>query len=918
MDNNNGRRVEGHENRPRRTEGHRVEGQPAESRSTAPAGQRQRSASKKKKRRGTGKTILKVLGTLCLIGVLSIGIFAWIFMQYVKTTLAPELEINLNDFTMNLSSSILYEDENGEWKELEKLYGLENRIWVDYENIPKYVWQAAVAIEDERFFEHHGVDWKRTGYAVVNMFFGMKNTFGGSTITQQVIKNLTEEDSTTVKRKVTEIFRALELEENYSKEDILEVYLNKVYFGSNAYGVGAAAETYFGKEIQELSLAEIASIIAITNNPSKYNPLYNNIVSHNTGKTDAEGEPIYEDWTTVQWNKYRQELILGNMLEQGYISQEEHDQAVAEQLVFVGTPEYEALYGSQTEEEEAVTDNGSWSYFVDLVFEDVKQGLMDKYGYTAETAVDLIYNAGYKIYATVDPEIQSIAESVYEDVSNLDYQASTGEQLQSGITIMDPYTGDVVASVGGIGEKTGKRTFSYATAKRPCGSAIKPLSVYAPAIENGVITPASVYDDYPLKLNDRGTGGYPKNDPSRYRGLVTLSTAVKYSVNTVAVRVLQELGYATSFDFMVNNFNFDLDDADLAEAPLAMGGFTYGVSTQEMAAGYCAFINDGIYTVPRTYIRVEDDNGNVVLDNPSNSWKAVSETTAYQINVLLKEVMRSGTGTLARISGMTTAGKTGTTSDNYDRYFVGYTPYYCAAVWVGYGYNRTVVVNGGNPAAILWYKVMSQVHEGLENKDFNTPSSGLEQVTVCTKTGLKPGEGCPTQRVTITAGNGPTETCTMHTTVEICTESGQLAGEFCPAECRETRTVCTYERAVVYLPSGTTTIDPETGEEVVTGTPITAEDSGELLSSLQAAGTCTIHTEETVDPNQPLDPDDPNYDPNNPPVVDPDDPNYDPNNPPVVDPDDPDPSTPDEPDEPTEPEEGGNNLGDWLGGLLGG
>ena len=892
-----------------------------------PSASQNRKRRKRRNPRRTAATVGKVLGTLCLIGVLSIGIFAWIFMQYVKTTLAPDLNIDLDDFTMNLSSVILYEDDNGQWQELETLFGTENRIWVDYEDIPQYAWQAAVAIEDERFFEHHGVDWKRTGGAVVNMFFGMRNTFGGSTITQQVIKNLTEDDSTTVKRKVTEIFRALELEKKYDKDEILEVYLNKVFFGSSAYGIGAAAKTYFGKEVQDLTLAECASIIAITNNPSKYNPLLSSkIISHDTGKKDKNGDIIYEDWTCTQWNKYRQELILDKMLELGMIDQAEHDAAVAEKLIFVGTPEYESLHGDPNAEEEESTDTGAWSYFVDLVFEDVKEALMDEFGYSAETAVDLIYNAGYRIYATVDPKIQGIAESVYEDVSNLNYQAPNGDQLQSGITIMDPYNGYVVASVGGIGEKTGKRTLSYATAKRPCGSAIKPLSVYGPAIENGVITPASVYDDYPLELNSRGTGGYPKNDPSRYRGLVTLSTAVKYSVNTVAVRVIQELGYATSYDYMVNKLNFGLAPQDLAEAPLAMGGFTYGVSTQEMAAGYCAFINDGIYTKPRTFIRIEDDNGNVILDNEAESWVAFSDTTAYQINNLLKEVMQSGTGTLARISGMTTAGKTGTTSDNFDRYFVGYTPYYCAAVWVGYGYNRTVSVSGGNPAAILWYKVMSQVHEGLENKDFNTPSSGLETITVCTKSGLKPGEGCPTQRVTITAGNGPTETCTMHATVEVCTESGQLAGEFCPAECRETRTVCTYERKVVYLPTGATTIDPETGESVVTGTPILAEDSDQMLSSLQAGGTCTVHTEPVVDPNNPLDPNDPNYDPNNPDqTVDPNDPDYDPNNPnPPVDPGtDPgtNPDTPETPDEPSEPnvpdEPGGDNLGDWLGGLLG-
>ncbi len=911
MDHQKGRRVEG------RQHASSSGGQPHRV-SPSSGQQRQRSANRKRKNgKQTGKTVLKVVGTLCLIGVLSIGIFSWIFMTYVRTSLAPDLEIDLDDFTMNLSSIIYYQDDNGEWQELEELFGDENRIWVDYEDIPEYAWQAAVAIEDQRFFEHHGVDWRRTIHAVFNMFFGMRDTFGGSTITQQVIKNLTEDNEATVKRKVTEIFRALELEDNYSKEDILEVYLNKIYFGHTAYGIGAAARTYFGKEASELSLAECASIIAITNNPSLYDPLSDRIISRDTGERDENGDIIYEDWTCKQWNNYRKELILGEMLDQGWIEQEEYDAAMAEQLIYVGTPEYEALHGSEEEQEDATSNNSTWSYFVDLVFEDVKNGLMEECGYSAETAVDLIYNAGYRIYATVDPQIQEIAESVYEDVSNLNYQSSDGRQLQSGITIMDPYTGEIVATVGGIGEKTGKRTFSYASARRPCGSAIKPLSVYAPAIENGVITPASVYDDYPIELNSRGTGGYPKNDPSRYRGLVTLSTAVKYSVNTVAVRVLQELGYATSYDFMVNNLNFDLETSDLAEAPLAMGGFTYGVSTIEMAAGYSAFINEGVYTTPHTYTQVTDADGNVILDNPSQSWQAMSDTTAYQINELLQEVMRSGTGTLARISGMTTAGKTGTTSDNYDRYFMGYTPYYCAAVWVGYGNNTTVRVSGGNPAAILWNKVMSQVHEGLEDRDFFTPSSGLSTVRVCTASGLLPGEGCSTQSVTVTAGNEPTETCSMHVSVEICTESGQIATEFCPAESRETRTYLDYARQTVYIPDGTTVTDPETGEVIATGRPISAEDDGQLLQTIQAGGTCTLHDTSTgLDPNDPTNPDDPTIpeDPTNP-GEHPNEPSTDPETP--TNPDDPsEPSEPTQPEEPTEPTDSGG-LNNWLDGLLG-
>lgn len=921
--------------------------------SSAP--QHKRSANRRKrKKRSAGQivgTVFKVFFTLCLIGVLTVGIFAWIFMQYVKTSLAPELTVNLEAFTMNQTSIVYYQDkQTGEWKELQYLYGKENRIWLDYQDIPKYAIDATIAIEDKRFETHHGVDWYRTGGAVVNMFFGMRNTFGGSTITQQVIKNVTEYKEATVKRKVTEIFRALTLEQNYSKEDIMENYLNKVYFGSKAYGIGAAAKTYFNKDVSELSLAEIASIIGITNNPSKYNPLYNNTISHDTGRVDANGDPIYEDWTTVQWNKWRQENILYEMKDQGKISQAEYDQAMAEELIFYGTPEYEAKYGptpAEGEEGEEESDEpdmpagskGSkyWSWFVEQVFNDVKQDLMNKYHYSEDTAVQMIYNAGYKIYATIDPDIQEIVDSVYTDETNLDKHNAKGDRLQSGITIMDPYTGHVVATSGFIGEKTGNRLQSYAMTRRPCGSAFKPLSVYAPALDNGTITMANVYDDYPLRLNDRQTGGYPKNSPTRYRGLVTISTAVRYSCNTVACRVLNDMGYAPSYEFLTNNLGFTtLVSADLGEAPLAMGGLTYGVNTREMAAAFSAFANDGKYNVPITYTRVEDANGQTILDNtddPDLSWVAMKETTAYQMNQMLKQVVNAGTGTEARISNMTVAGKTGTTSDLFDRYFVGYTPYYCAAVWVGYGYNTTVSWNG-NPAAQMWQKVMSRVHEGLENKDFHTPAGGVGSMTICTQTGLRAGPGCPAETVPMVSGTGPAETCAGHQSLQICTVSGKLASDMCPEDCRETRTYVDFEREILIIPDGTTTTDPETGEVTVNGTPILAEDDDRLLQTGMGLGPCDVHDTPLFDPNDPnypYDPSDPNsywYDP----VYDPNSPMYDPTKPiptrppdsgHTTTPEDPgesedpghtgDPEGPTEPEEPKEPDSG---LPGWLDTLL--
>ena len=912
---------------------HRSSGGRRVDHSAVPEHRRSTPPKKKKKSGGSRlKTVLKVLGTLCLVGILTVVIFAGIFLTYVKTVLAPDLQVNLDDFTMDETSIVYYQDsDTGEWRELEYLYGDENRIWLDYDEIPKYAINAAIAIEDQRFKTHHGVDWKRTGGAVIYMFFGMENTFGGSTITQQVVKNITGDNQNTVKRKITEIFRALELEKNYTKKQIMETYLNKITFGGQVYGLGAAARTYFNKDAKDLTLAQCASIIAITNNPSIYDPLFNNEVSRYITNADGESELVTMD--TVGWNKYRQELILWEMLDQGLISQEEYDQAVAEPLVFYGTPEYEALYGVTTDEEaetdegeEADSSNGQyWSWFVEQVFNDVKNDLMDEFGYTEETAVDLIYSAGYRIYATVDPEIQTIVENVYEDVSNLDVQSPKGQQLQSGITVMDPYSGEIKAIAGKIGEKTGNRVQSFAATRRPCGSAIKPLSIYAPGLDSGAITMANIYDDYPVSLNERQTSGYPRNSPNRYDGLVTITQAVRQSKNTVTVRILREMGASVGYDFMVNNLGFQLNPADMDEGPMAMGGLTYGVTTMEMAAGFSAFANRGIYNRPKTYTKVtqiQEGAEVTILDNnkEEDTWVAMEETTAYLMNELLKGVVSSGTGTEARISGMTVAGKTGTTSNLYDRYFVGYTPYYCAAVWVGYPeFNEVISYNKGNPAADLWYMVMSQVHEGLENKDFFERPEGLVSIRTCTTSGLLAGDSCTsTQSVLVKSGTGPTETCTMHQTVEICTESGMLAGPYCPPDCRETRTVSTYERQVVYLGS-TITVDPETGEEVVTGTPIEVPDDGEILSVLESKGTCNVHTDPFngwFDPTNPDYPwgegvDDPTYDPTNP-----DQPITDPNGDGDGEEGNTDPSV--QPDEPGEPEDPGGGLDDWLSGLLGG
>ena len=811
--------------------------------------QRRERSRKRKDSRG-----MKILGTLLAIFITTGIFFSLIFMIYVRTVLAPTLDVDASAYTLNLSSVIYYQDDAGEWQELQKVHGIENRTLVEYSDIPEHVWQALVSIEDQRFFEHKGVDWRSTAKAVFNMVSGSDNQRGGSTLTQQVIKNLTGENETTIKRKVTEIFRALRFAENYSREEILTMYLNLVYFGDGCYGIDAAAETYFGKSVSELSVAEGASIVGITQYPYQYDP--------------SRG-----DWFREQ-NKKRQLDVLYKMNELGYLDDEAYEQAKNEPLVFTWDDNYVAPAGREQPKETA--SGGYDSYMVEKVFKDVVADLMEQKGYSKSAAEDLLYTGGYQIYSTIDPDIQEIAERVYNNTANLNYVSGKGEQLQSGMTIVDNATGNIVAIAGRIGGKTGAFDWNYATNPRPCGSAIKPLGVYAPAMDAGVITQATVLDDYPVRIQSSNGGAakaWPKNAYSGYKGLITVREALRVSTNTTAVRVLEMLTAPESYNFLTQKLNFTtLVNSDINSAALALGGFTYGVTTTEMAAAYSTFANNGIYTKPRSYVEVRDNKGNVVLNNEQESWPALKESTVTVMNGLLKNVVSSGTGTEAAFSGMTIAGKTGTTSSNYDRYFVGYTPYYTAAVWIGYDH-PTKIAASGNPAAQLWRKVMSQVHESLPNKDFTSSGSDLVSVTVCAQTGLLAGGGCSaTQTVSVPSKYAPSLTCDGHVSVEICTEGERMAHPGCPEEGITTVNAVDlsapnvqagmgYERQL--LGGSVSTIETENGLKEVTNW-IYANDSMSVYSDLVSKGECVLHdvTEPTTEPEEgpvggEVDPEDP-------------------------------------------------------------
>ena len=751
------------------------------------------------RRRGWG-TAGRVIGTILLVFVLTAAIFAGIFSAYINSSMRGRVEVYLDEFETKVSTELYYQEpSSGEWTMYHTLFlDSENRIWADLDQIPKDLQNAVVAIEDKRFYTHKGVDWHGTARAIFSTIFG-GSVQGGSTITQQLVKNVTGDNQNTVKRKVMEIYRAQELEKRYEKDEILEAYLNEVYFGYSCYGVVTASLKYFNKDVSELTLAECASLVAITNNPSLY-------------------DPLQTDWG-LENNRTRQLLVLGAMLEQGKIDQAAYDAAKEENVVFsngytilggrvdVDTDKKDDTDtdgGDEQPEEETETATSSQSYFTDAVIEDVAAALVEKYGLTDSTnpvtgkvttafdqGVNMVYGKGYKIYTTQNPDYQKIAEEVCTDTSNLPYTSTytnsygekETEQLQVGMTIVDPYTGYVVAMVGGAGVKQYDRGWNWATSARQCGSAIKPISVYAPALDDGTINGASTIDDYPVMVLNGSV--YPKNANGRYMGLTPLHTAIARSTNTCAVRVVQEYGTSRSYDFMTNKLGFTtLTSQDAQQVGnMGLGGLDRGVTTEEMAAAFAAFANEGIYTAPRTFIRVEDADGNVILENEAKASVAMKDTTAALMNSLLQEVINGGTGYEGRISGMHVAGKTGTTNNDQDRYFVGYTPYYSCAVWVGYAHNQRIVASG-NPAASMWQKVMSRVHQGLADKDFFS-CSGLTRVEVCSDSGMLAtdscAEDCRGSRVysaLVAADNAPSAYCNMHTspiyTVNFVEEDGTV------------------------------------------------------------------------------------------------------------------------------------------------
>ncbi len=774
---------------------------------------------------GTALSLLKIaLGaalTVVLILLVCGVVFVGTLGDYLQNDILTEAsDWSIDDYDLEKTSFLYYVDSGGNIQQLQQIYTTTDRQIATLDEIPQDLINATVAIEDKRFYEHQGVDWITTVKACMNMFFGGDSQFGGSTITQQLIKNVSQENSITVQRKVMEIFRAQMFEKQYDKDVIMYEYLNRIYLGKGCYGVKSAAAAYFGKELQSLTTAECASLISITNNPSLFNPYSKSVFKYKGEMRDAAGR-----------NRYRQLNVLSEMLAQGYLSQEQHDEAVAQEMVFkegidpqdrwancdncgysgtVSTfhSEEGRYYCPECNSLVTVNQDASqnvYSWFVDAAILDVASDLAAQDGVDWESAgektrnyyLERIQKGGYHIYTTLDMDVQNQVDAVYTDLSKIPTTRST-QQLQSAIVVIDNRTGDVVALSGGVGEKTDFFAYNKATqAKLQTGSSQKPISVYAPAFEKGGFSPATVIKDMPIMYND-GTP-FPRNDNREYNYARTIYSGIVSSVNAISANTLTAIGADYGYSFAKYNFgqdsltsSYSLSNgqslSDVGIAPLALGALTVGSTVREMSAAYATFANNGVYREARTYTKVYNSDGQIVLDNTQDNRQILREKTVEYMNYCLYNAANYGTGGAAIFPGQNIAGKTGTTSSNRDRWFCGYTGYYTAAVWCGYNQPEQINLTGnyGNPAARLWKMVMQPIHDGLPAKSLYS-GAGFQSVTVCLDSGKLATAACSADirgvsrvaTVNCYPEDAPTEYCDKHVTVDYCVTGGGVATPFC-------------------------------------------------------------------------------------------------------------------------------------------
>lgn len=793
------------------------------------ASKKQKDLTGKKVNKKVGLTFVKAL-LICLMAVIVIGGCAGFGIMKGLIDSAPDI----SDLSVAPSeaATYIYDMDNNPVQKLTAATA--NRTLVSIDQIPEHLQHAVVAVEDERFYTHNGIDIRGIGRAFVVGVTSGTFSEGASTITQQLLKNnvftdWTKESSLTqkFKRKFQEQYLALELEKKMPKEQILEDYLNTINLGAGAYGVQAAAHRYFNKDVSELTLSESTVIAGITQNPTQFNPI------------------IYPEQ-----NAKRREWVLNHMLEQEYISQQEYDEVIADDV-------YARIQTNNAE----TGETSIYSYYVDALIDQVLDDLQEQLGITEQKAERMVYREGLKIYSAQDERIQKISDEEFANPENypagtqvgLDYALSIrdasgqlthygnkelreyfntpnelmfpdeaagrsateefknsvlksgdeieGERLyimpqpQASVVVMDQATGLVKAVVGGRGKKEASLTLNRATdSPRQPGSTFKVITTYAPAIDRAGMSLATVYDNAPYAYSN-GVEVRNWDSYNSYTGLTTIRTAIANSINIVAVKCLTEItprmGFEYAQKFGITTLHDD-ENSDVRQ-PLALGGIYTGVTNLELTGAYAAIANHGQFNEPKFYSRIEDQNGNVIIDNEPVSTTVIKESTAFLLTSAMQDVINGGTGTQIDLGDMPAAGKTGTTSDYNDIWFSGYTPYYTASVWGGYDNHDDLPSDDKyhNYHKILWNAIMNRIHEGMPVKEFEQPET-IETAEICKKSGklavsgICTGDPRGSQVITeyFAKGTAPTQKCDVHEAVSVCSETGLKASATCKAVTR--------------------------------------------------------------------------------------------------------------------------------------